>query len=536
MTETLNDLVQRFFDEAWEEFPEEASALGLDGYDDRLSEHSAEAYARREASEDAWLARFESVPDAGLSADEAIDRDLIVSMLRGDQAMRDWAVWKRNPGTYLGPGLGGVFSLFLHRVRDDHELALSAASRLKRVPSILEDGRRNIDPSLASPIFVERAKGMCAAAIHYARDLVPGEVADPDDRAVLAEAAELAARAFEDFNGFLGTLEPAGPYAIGAERYSAVLRDKEMLGYGAEEMRERGREEYERIAADMRKRARDLRGTDDFIAVIEELNQDHPKTPDEMRDMYEEWTERARAFLIERNLVTLPEGERCLVEPSPPFQRPVLAVASYTPPPFFKPSLTGHFFVPYPPDGTSEDEIQKRLESNSIVTVPTTSVHEAYPGHHYHLITMGANPRIARKVVFSSYFGEGWALYVERMMLEEGFYDDPRHELGAYDARIFRAARIVVDTSLHIGDMSFDEAVTFMMEKTGIAEPTARAEVGRYCSWPTQASSYLTGALEIERMRDAYLRAGRGDLRTFHDTLAASGSLPIALAERALNA
>jgi uncharacterized protein (DUF885 family) len=119
-------------------------------------------------------------------------------------------------------------------------------------------------------------------------------------------------------------------------------------------------------------------------------------------------------------------------------------------------------------------------------------------------------------------------------MREQGFYDDPKHELGVSDARIFRAARIVVDTSLHIGDMSVEEAVTFMMENAGLSEPTARAEVGRYCSWPTQASSYLTGSLEIERMRDAYLAAGRGDLRSFHDRLARSGALPIGLAEVAL--
>src|SRR5207247_7360943 len=115
-------------------------------------------------------------------------------------------------------------------------------------------------------------------------------------------------------------------------------------------------------------------------------------------------------------------------------------------------------------------------------------VHEAYPGHHWHLVTMKFNPRPLRKVLGSSYFTEGWALYSELMMREEGFYDDPTHEMGVSDARMFRAARIVVDTSLHIGDMSFEEAVRFMMDNGGLSEPNARAEVGRYCTWPTQAS------------------------------------------------
>lgn len=81
--------------------------------------------------------------------------------------------------------------------------------------------------------------------------------------------------------------------------------------------------------------------------------------------------------------------------------------------------------------------------------------------------------------------------------------------------------------------MSFDEAVDFMQRKTGMTEPTAKAEVGRYCSWPTQAPSYLTGSLEIERMRERYL-GSKDDLRSFHDSLAYSGMLPIGLAERAL--
>jgi uncharacterized protein (DUF885 family) len=222
------------------------------------------------------------------------------------------------------------------------------------------------------------------------------------------------------------------------------------------------------------------------------------------------------------------------VVPSPPFQRPVLAVASYFPPPAFQPTLVGRFNVPYPPDGTSADEVAKRLADNSYPSIPTTSVHEAYPGHHWHYAMHQTKVGPIRKVHGTAYFSEGWALYTERMMHEQGFFTDPRAELCHLDARIFRAARIVVDVGLHLGEMTVDEAVTFMSTKASLTEPTARAEVARYCAWPTQAASYLTGALEIERMRDRWIDGGHGDLRTFHDRLAGSGSLPLALAERAL--
>jgi uncharacterized protein (DUF885 family) len=247
---------------------------------------------------------------------------------------------------------------------------------------------------------------------------------------------------------------------------------------------------------------------------------------------YTATTERCRAFLVERDLVTIPEGESVSVEPSPPYQRPVLAVASYMAPPPFRRSRLGHFFVPFPPDGVTPAQLRQRLATNSYASMATISAHEAYPGHHWHLVWSQDNAPAVRSIVRTPYFSEGWALFAEQIMAEAGFFADDAELLSHLDARIFRAARIVVDTSLHCGEMSFEEAVTHMVTHTGLSEATARAEVSRYCAWPTQAASYLTGAVELERMRARYVQAGHGDARRFNDTVAATGSLPLGLAER----
>ncbi len=532
----LDDLIDTFLAEEVAENPTMATRLGIDGHDDRLGEFTAADVARREAAEDGWMRRFRALPDDELSLDERIDRDLVCSTLRGRQILRDWAVWKRDPATYLGPCLSGVFSLFLNRVHPEPELAASAAARLRAVPDVLAAARQNLDPELASPLFIDRAKGTCRAGIVYARTLVPAEVTDGPLRKDLAEAGEVAASALEGFLVHLEELGDAaqGEWALGEARYSALLTDKELLGYGAAAMRDRGRAAYDDLSTEMSELTERINGTGDWQALVKELNQDHPASPEAMREAYADWTEKARRFLHETGIVTMPEGEECRVLPSPPFQRPVLAVASYSAPPAFRPSMTGTFFVPFPPDGTPAVEVQKRLETNSHHSIPAVSVHEAYPGHHWHLVTVQHHPRPIRKVLGTSYFTEGWGLYAEKLMREQGFFTDPRHELCQLDARIFRAARIVVDTSLHIGDMSFEEAVTFMSTKASLSEPTARAEVGRYCSWPTQAASYLTGALEIDRIRDRYFAAGLGSLREFNDTIAGSGMLPIALAEQSV--
>src|SRR5437763_12898398 len=116
------------------------------------------------------------------------------------------------------------------------------------------------------------------------------------------------------------------------------------------------------------------------------------------------------------------------------------------------------------------------------------------------------NPIAIRRTFRTPYFTEGWELYAEQVMKEQGFFEDPRQEMCQIEATLFRAARIIVDTSLHIGDMSFDEAVDFMHTRANLPEPTARAEVARYCAWPTQASAYLTSCREIVRIRERYLK------------------------------
>jgi uncharacterized protein (DUF885 family) len=536
----FSGLAKRFLDEEVADSPLLASQLGIAGFDDRLDDLSEAAFdARRRRSAD-WLTRLEAVPDAGLTADERIDRDLVGSILRGRAIMADWEMWRRQPDTYLTPGLSGVFTLFLHRLRPEPELARAAAARFRAVPEVLAAGERNLRAELAPAVYVERALGQARAGIRYARELAPLEVADPGLRAEVAAAGAVAADAFERFAGLLERLRERarGVWAIGEARYTRLLREKELLPDDAATLRERGRREYDRFAGELTRCARRIAGTDDWPAVLERLNDDHPESPEAMLRAYAEWTERARSFLRDRGLVSFPYGEECVVAPSPPFQRPVLAVASYQSPPAFSASLRGHFFVPFPPDGAPAAEVQKRLSNNSHASVPTTAVHEAYPGHHWHLVTMKAHPSALRRVFRTSYFTEGWALYTEQMMREQGFFQDPRQEMCQHEAMLFRAARIVVDTSLHMGEMSFDEAVAFMHAKANLPEPTARAEVARYCSWPTQAASYLTGCLEILAMRERYFaRVGRSDvaaLRAFHDRLAGSGGLPPALAERAL--
>ena len=529
--------------------PVMASQVGRTDFDERLDDVSADALAARDATAASLLARLDAVADDGLSPDAAIDRDLARSVLRGRLILAPFAQWRRDPVTYSGPITSGLFTLFLHRLRPEADLVDAAVARLEQVGRVIDAGIANLDPARAHPLIVERGLGAAKGASRYVRDLVWRDVEDAGARERLREAGGRAAPHLDRYVAHLEALVPQahGTWALGEEGYTRILREREVLADDARSLRERGQAELERLDEEMSALAREATGNPDYVEVLRADDANHPPTEQAMLEAYTEWTAKARDFLAATGLVTLPAGETCAVVPSPVFQRPVIGVASYIAPPAFSDRQRGHFFVPFAPDGAPEEEVQARLSNNSYGGMPTTAVHEAYPGHHWHLVMRKRNPSAVRRVYSTPYFNEGWALYAERVMRERGFFEEPLHVLQHLNASLFRAARIVVDTSLHLGEMSYEEGVSFMVERAALPEPVARAEVGRYCWWPTQASSYLTGCLEILAMRDRYLDA-RGfagvspadvpveAVRDFHDAIASSGALPLGLAGRAVMA
>lgn len=524
--------------------PTFGSALGLTEYDALLPDMSADAIAARERNEDEWLSRLAALPEDELDVDERLDRDLVTMVLSGRAAMRDWADWRRSPDHYIGPALSGIFGLLVNRLTPEPELAASIAARLRATPALLEQGIANLDADLASPALVTRALGQTLAGAAYAR-LVADEFSDERARADVAAAGEQAAVAFDGFARHLEELasQARGEWAIGEARYDRLLRQAEGLPYGARGLLERGQRAYDELADDMRRRSVELRGHEDWLRVVAELSEDRPDSPEHMLELYREATAAARSFCREHDLVTLPDGEHCEVVPSASFTRSVLAVAHYAVPPPFAPSPPrsaggqppGHFFVPYPPDQATAEQVSARLATNNRHGLWSIAVHETYPGHHWHFAWLLANrPRPLRAVFGSAYFVEGWGLYSEELLREKGFFRTPEQELSQRDLRLFRAARMIVDTSLHLREMTVDEAVEFMSMKASLSRDTARAEVLRYCAWPTQAPSYLTGALELDRLRQRWHDESRGSLREFHDRAAGTGRLPISLVEQAL--
>jgi uncharacterized protein (DUF885 family) len=262
--------------------------------------------------------------------------------------------------------------------------------------------------------------------------------------------------------------------------------------------------------------------------TLDEAKADHPEA-EELLDAYRREMERAKSFVIEKGIATVPEGERLRIEPTPPFLAPVIPYAAYMPPGPLGEVQEGIFLVtPVPPDAPEELK-EEKLRGHNWAKLPVTALHEAYPGHHLQLCYANQVGRLPRKLggYLSSLFPEGWAFYCEELMEELGFIGEPIQRLGRLNDQLWRAARIILDVSLHTRGMTVEEAVDFLVEEVGLERANALAEVRRYTSSPTQPLSYLVGKLEILKLIEEFkAKAPGGSLRELHDAILSCGSLP----------
>lgn len=176
------------------------------------------------------------------------------------------------------------------------------------------------------------------------------------------------------------------------------------------------------------------------------------------------------------------------------------------------------------------------LNTHDLSRIPTyetmsLSLHEAAPGHHFQvsIATESVHLPDFQRFGYITAFGEGWALYAETLGRDMGVFDDPLQYLGFLHSGLFRANRLVVDTGLHAKGWSREQAIRHFLDNSPMSEADATAEVERYIAWPGQALAYLTGALEIQRLREQAESAlgPRFDLRGFHDEVLGDGIVPL---------
>jgi uncharacterized protein (DUF885 family) len=173
-------------------------------------------------------------------------------------------------------------------------------------------------------------------------------------------------------------------------------------------------------------------------------------------------------------------------------------------------------------------------------SMPTLSYHEGVPGHHWQISLAYEIKRVPqfRKVIPFTAYMEGWALYCEWLAKQAGWYEgDPFGDLGRLRDELFRAVRLVVDTGIHAKRWTREQAIAYMLEKTGMGEKNVTAEIERYIVDPGQACAYKVGMLKIQELRERAQRelGNRFDQREFHDAVLKNGALPLEILEEQIN-
>lgn len=213
-------------------------------------------------------------------------------------------------------------------------------------------------------------------------------------------------------------------------------------------------------------------------------------------------------------------------------------------PEFREKTSSGAYYEGPALDGTRPGVFYANLRDMNEVTkwgMPTLSYHEGVPGHHFQIATaqeLKGVPQFRKMVPFTAY-SEGWALYTEWLARQAGWYEgDPFGDLGRLQGELFRAVRLVVDTGIHAQRWTREQAIAYMLEKTGMGEKDVTAEIERYIVSPGQACAYKVGMLKIQELRERAQRelGEKWDEREFHDTVLKNGALPLEILEQQVNA
>lgn len=522
--------IDRWFRDQLAMHPEYGTHFGLHDHDAELSSGGRDAIDEEAAFYRRTIDELSALDTSELSHERALDRDLAIHQARLQlfwlTEYRPWAGASQG-ASHIGESLFGLFTRDFAPLRDRLD---SIAGRLEKAPGYLIETRERV----TAPVRVwteidvestERLPGFLDVILAAARS----EAGDAAlNRRLEAAVAATKAALGEHLEWLRNDVLPRAEadWKAGPDRFEEMIRLRELEADG-DQILAVGEELLVSEKAAREALLSEIDPTASPEEVADLVKNDHATSFAEALNEYRESMDRARAFVVEKDLATPPEEDHLNVIETPSFLRHLIPFAAYYEPAKFDPTPVGIYIITPP----SEPSMMREHNRSSI---SNTSVHEAYPGHHLQLSAAVTNPSLVRLFSGAPEFAEGWAFYCERMMKEAGFDDTPKGWYIVHTDAIWRATRIILDVSLHRGLIGFDEAVDRLVAETGFERPAALAEVKRYTSTPTYQLSYLFGRHMIERLKaDVAARDGSSfSLKRFHDTLLYGGTMPVSYARR----
>jgi len=546
MSEPRDD-VRRLADDYWSAFleanPTEAHLLGHYELADRFEEAGRTSEDARIAALREFAARAERIDDEGLDEQERLTREVLASDATATADVLEQRLAEISADPIFGPQVSmpivlGMLALPDERVAEAMVDKLRGLGRSYRELAERQRegaGRGRFPAAFAVAETVAQIDRLLAGPV--ADDPLLGTTAPPEGldvdawrgrlRGVVEAEVRPGMAAYRDVlrDEVLPHARPDDRCGLvhldgGEEAYAATLRSYTTTTKSAQEIHEIGLAQIEKLADEYRALGPDVVGTDDLQQIFEAMRTDpalHFETGEQLVE--------ASKVAMERAWDAMPDWFSTLPQAPCAVQATLTGAKAFYFPPAGDGSRGGTFFV-----NTSDPSSWGTFELESM------AFHEGIPGHHLQIAIAAELRDIPepRKHIFNSAYAEGWGLYTERLSDEMGLYSGPVDRMGMYSADSMRACRLVVDTGLHALGWSREQAVRFMVENSPLAEGVVRPEVDRYVVSPGQATSYMVGRLEIQRMRaEAEARQGeRFDIKEFHDAVLGSGALPLGVLDQ----
>ena len=544
----LSKIKDDFYETSLKESPEQATSLGDYRYNDKLSDNSLAHIAAMHKLNEGFLARVKAVPDKGLTADDQLDRELLVHALSQRLEGYRLKTYEMPINQFFGAHLryANMVSLI---PTDSVKHYDDYIARLHQIPSrldqIAEVARQGMKDGLMPPRFLlELSAGQCkkladaaGEASPFATPLkkMPASFSDDDKKrihdAVIAAIDSEIRPAYARLQKFIaedyaphGRTDP-GLWALpnGDQLYQFAIKSSTTTDMTGEQIHQIGLKqvaEFEGQIAELAKK----NGYPD-AASFQKAMHENPKykatSRQQILDDFSHYIDQMNAKLPEL-FGRLPKAT-CTVASVPEYME--------------KESSTQ--YQRGTPDGSRPGQVWVRTYDPThfdMMEDEATAYHEGVPGHHMQISIAQELPNAHpfRRLIGNSAYTEGWALYAERLGKEVGFYQDPGSDLGRLESELFRGIRLVVDTGVHYKHWTRDQMVDYFKAHY----PTVpQSEIDRYIGVPAQALSYKIGQLKILELRKrAQDELGdRFDLKAFHDEILGNGILPLTVLDQQVN-
>jgi len=543
----LEAFFRQYLDEAFTLRPMDATQLGDRRFDNRLDDLSAQARAQWTAHTRRTLERlprqvdFAKLSRAGQIDFEILQHDLETSLWLDENTRR----FEEDPRTYNSYINDSVYLLLEQSTLPNETNIANAIARMAQIPKVIAAARDNLrnPPRAHTETAIRQNRGAIA---FYESDLftLAGRTRQ---LAELKAAAAPVVACLKDYQQFLeNDLLPRanGDWRLGREKFARKLELTLDANRTADEVLADAEAEFSRVSRDMYVIARQLWSEyyptsplppddeDGRRATVEQvLNavaQDHSNPQDLTREV-KRIVKSVKHFIAAKDILRLPDPDLCQVIEMPEFQRGNSTAYMNSPPPL-DPNAAGFYAVSPPPKDWDAARVKSYLEEYNRQMLHILTIHEAYPGHYVQLEYANKNPSLIRKLLGSGVYIEGWAVYTEQMMLDQG-YGERNLALRLTQLKFYlrAVANTILDHRMHCTSMTDDEAMDLLVRRSFQSEGEARLKVIRAKQSSCQLSTYFVGRMAHYRLRQQIQRelGDRFELGRYHEAVLQPGSVPV---------